>query len=147
MRLFVAVPLPDDVARAASNLLPDLPGLRRVSPELMHLTLAFLGATPSERLADVIAATTAAATGTGTFVASVDRAGRFPERGRPRVVWLGIGPGAEGLVAMAQQVRASLTEQRITFDDKPFRAHVTLARVRDDLERDELRAIATAVDR
>ena len=147
MRLFVAVPLPDDVASAASALLPELPGLRRVSPELMHLTLAFLGATSDERLADVIAATAAAAAGTRTFIASVDRVGRFQERGRPRVVWLGIGAGADELVAMAQRVRASLTEQRITFDDKPFRAHVTLARVRDDLERDELRAITTAVDR
>src|SRR5439155_19065086 len=59
----------------------------------------------------------------------------------------GIGAGAEELVAIAQRVRDSLAEHRVTFDDKPFRAHVTLARVRDGLERDELRAIATAVDR
>jgi len=97
VRLFIAIALPADLAARAAALLPDaLPGLRRVKPENLHVTLAFLGWTPDEKLGDVVAAANEAARGQAPFTLVFDRAGRFPERGRPRVVWLGIGEGLAG---------------------------------------------------
>ena len=94
MRLFIAIPLPPDVAHRASALLPPaLPGLRRVQPENLHVTLAFLGETPESRLPDVAAAAEHAARAVRRFRLVFDRTGRFPERGRPRVLWLGFADG------------------------------------------------------
>src|SRR5260221_14159282 len=102
MRLFIAVPLPKEIAdRAAACLPPALPALKPVRPALLHVTLAFLGWVADERLADAAAAARAAATGKAPFELSFDHAGRFPATGRPRTIWLGAGVGADELARLA----------------------------------------------
>jgi len=146
VRLFIALPVPDAVAQRAAGILPaGLPGLRRAGPELLHVTLAFLGATPAERLADIAAATAAAAAGHAHFEIELAPLGRFPPRGRPRVVWLGLAEGAEHVVALAASVRAELARRHLRFDPKPASPHVTLARLRHGASAAEARAIAAAV--
>lgn len=112
----------------------------------MHVTLAFLGETTDERLVDVTAAAREAARGITAFDIELDRPGRFPPSGRPKVVWLGMGAGAPSLLALGERVRAELRRSEIAFDAKPFRAHVTLARVRDDASLVDARTIAAAVE-
>jgi 2'-5' RNA ligase len=111
----------------------------------MHVTLAFLGRTPDERLADVTAAAEAAASGVTAFDIELDRPGRFPASGRPRVVWLGIGAGAPTVLTLGERIRAELRRREIAMDDKPLRAHVTIGRVREDVSLVNARAIAAAV--
>jgi RNA 2',3'-cyclic 3'-phosphodiesterase len=111
----------------------------------MHITLAFLGRTPDERLADVTAAAEAAASGVTAFDIELDRPGRFPASGRPRVVWLGIGAGAPTVLTLGERIRAELRRREIAMDDKPLRAHVTIGRVREDVSLVDARAIAAAV--
>ncbi len=117
-----------------------------MKPELLHLTLAFLGQTPDERLAVVTAATQAAASSVTAFDIEFDRAGRFPPSGNPKVVWLGIGAGAPNLLALGDRLRAELGRREIKFDAKPLRAHVTLGRVRENVTLVDARAIAAAVE-
>jgi 2'-5' RNA ligase len=117
-----------------------------VKPEFMHVTLAFLGRTPDEGLAEVTAAADAAASRVTAFDIELDRPGRFPPSGRPRVVWLGVGAGAPALLALGEHIRAELGRRTIAFDDKPLRAHVTLGRVREDVDLVDARAIAAAVE-
>lgn len=126
--------------------MPDLPALRRVRPELMHVTLAFLGQMPDEGLADVIAAAEVAASGVKAFDIELDRPGRFPPSGRPRVVWLGIGAGAPTVLALGERIRAEFGRREIAFDAKPLRTHVTLGRVREDVSLVDARAIAAGVE-
>lgn len=147
MRLFVALPLPTDVAVEAASVLPDLPGLRRVRPEHLHITLAFLGAVPDERLDDVIAASREAAARQSPFTVTLEGVGRFPESGVPRVVWMGIVQGATESSNLAAALRRALSERGIPFDAKPFRAHVTLARLTQDADRATARAIAATTER
>jgi 2'-5' RNA ligase len=146
VRLFVALSLPPEIASAAAALLPDLPGLRSVRPELLHITLAFIGQAGDERLADVLAACAEAASPHVPFTVTLDRAGRFPDTGAPRVAWLGMGEGATESASLAAAIRRALAARGVPFDDKPFRAHVTLARVRDDVDRPTARAIAAAIE-
>jgi 2'-5' RNA ligase len=129
------------------DALPDIPGLRRVRPEQLHVTLAFLGAVPEERLADVIAAASEAAATQRPFTITLDAFGRFPASGTPRIVWLGMGEGATESSNLAVAVRLALAAREIPFDDKPFRPHVTLARVKQDADRPTARAIAAAAQR
>jgi 2'-5' RNA ligase len=117
-----------------------------VKPELMHVTLAFLGQTSDERLPDVTAATQAAVSQVIAFDIELDRPGRFPDTGRPRVVWLGIGAGAPTVLALGERLRAELRRREIAFDKKPLRAHITLGRVREDVTLVDARAIAAGVE-
>jgi 2'-5' RNA ligase len=147
MRLFIALPLPPQIAAAAAALLPDLPGLRPVRPELLHVTLAFLGRVLDDRLPDVVAACEEAAAAQPSYAITLDRGGRFPEGGTPRVVWLGMGEGATESASLAASLRTALTARELPFDAKPFRPHLTLARVKDDVDRPAARAIAAAAER
>jgi 2'-5' RNA ligase len=112
----------------------------------MHVTLAFVGRTADEQLAAVTAAAEAAAAGVTAFDIELDRPGRFPPSGRPRVVWLGMGAGAQAALALGDRVRAELARREIAFDAKPLRAHVTLGRVREDVALVDARAIAAGVE-
>jgi 2'-5' RNA ligase len=146
VRLFVAIPLPPDLAARASEILPTaLPALRRVKPENLHLTLAFLGQTPDERLDDVAAAAQEAGARVPRFTLSFDRAGRFPERGRPRVVWLGIADGAPAVVELGEGVYAGLRSRGLRFDDRPLAPHLTLARVAEDASAPEAKTVGAAL--
>jgi 2'-5' RNA ligase len=147
VRLFIAVALPENVAAAAFGILPEIPALRRVKPDLMHVTLAFLGAVDDERLDDVIGAAADAAAGRSPFGVSLDSLGRFPPGGEPTVAWLGIGQGASEMTALAASVHRALAARSLPFDAKPFRPHVTLGRVRENADRSEVRAVAAALAR
>ena len=112
----------------------------------MHVTLAFLGQTSDERLPDVTAAALAAVSQVTAFDIELDRPGRFPDTGRPRVVWLGMGAGAPTVLALGERLRAELRRREIAFDKKPLRAHTTLGRVREDVTLVDARAIAAGVE-
>ena len=144
MRLFLAVRFPPDLAARASAALPDLKVLRRVAPELMHVTLAFIGSVPDATLADAASAAGEAAAASRAFELRLGTLGQFPERGSPHVVWLGFTDPAP-LVDLADRARRSLTAHGVAFDDKPFRPHLTLARVREEADRVELRDLAVAL--
>jgi 2'-5' RNA ligase len=147
VRLFLAIPLPPDLATRAFEILPtSLPALRRVKVENLHLTLAFLGHTPDERLDEVVAAANEAAALVSPFTLSFDRAGRFPERGRPRVVWLGIAEGEAGVLELGAGVYAGLRSRGLRFDDRPLAPHLTLARVVEDASAAEAKTVGAALE-
>lgn len=102
--------------------------VRWVVGENLHLTLRFLGATPQARVPDVAAAAAAAAGRFAPFTARLARAGAFPSAGRPRVLWLGIAAGASELAGLTAALGAELAGRGWAPDDRPFRAHLTLAR-------------------
>ncbi len=139
----MAIPVPADVAAALAALVPAHPALRPVDPSLLHFTLAFLGALPEERVAQVTAASAAGAGGARTFGVPIDQVGRFPPSGSQRVVWAGSGDAAAAgrIVELGARVRAELARASIPFDPKPLLPHVTLARVREDATGADLRAV------
>lgn len=145
-RLFVAIPLPADVAGALAAMLPsDVPALRRVAPDLLHVTLAFIGSVGEERLADVQAAAEHAARATPPFEIDLRALGRFPERGPVRMVWVGTGDAAPRIERLGAAMRTELAGRGVPFDPKPLRPHITLARVRDGATGPELAAISSAL--
>ena len=147
MRLFIAIPLPPDLAARASEILPSsLPALRRVKAENLHLTLAFLGHTADELLEKVNAAAREAASAVSPFALSFGSVGRFPERGRPRVVWLGIVEGESGVRDLGAGVYAGLRTRGLRFDDRPLAPHLTLARVVDDASSAEAKTVGAALE-
>jgi 2'-5' RNA ligase len=133
VRLFAALELPPETRRALAGRLDrareSWPEASWVRPENLHLTLAFFGETPEERLPDLERELAAALVAVAAFPARTGLAGGFPERGPVRVVWIAVEPAA-ALERVARAVRDAATAAGAGFDDKPFRSHVTLARCR-----------------
>jgi 2'-5' RNA ligase len=142
MRLFLAVE-PDD--RVREHLAQRIAEVRRASadasrafrwtmPANIHVTLHFLGDVEAARVAALRAAL-AAPLRTPAFVASTGALGLFPERGAPRVLWLGIGDGARDLREIHAELGERLQELGFDIDPRPFTPHFTIARVRDREQR------------
>src|SRR5262245_9131191 len=64
--------------------------IKWVAIERMHVTMRFLGSTPSEEVALAKPAIDTAATAVRTFSVRAGALGRFPQARRPRVIWLAI---------------------------------------------------------
>lgn len=134
----MAVPVPDDVRDAVGRIMAAVSGApidkrgpgepRWVRVDGLHVTLRFLGATPDVRVPGLAAAVAAAAQGVEPFRVEFAGAGAFPTPYRPRVLWLGIAVGAEPLQSLAQRVDSELQRLGWSPDDRPLRAHLTLAR-------------------
>jgi 2'-5' RNA ligase len=124
MRLFFALQLSKE---ATARLLPVLEGIGHASQ--LHFTLAFLGEQPESSLA--LAEEAAAAIHAPAFDLAIGGTGAFPSLQRPRVLWLGVTEGAEEISSLAEQLRSALRERGFALDDKPFRPHLTIARVKD----------------
>ena len=145
-RIFIAIPLTSDVAATVARVLsPDLDGLRRVDPAILHFTLVFLGQVPEERLADVRAAVEAAVAGQGPFAVAVRSVGRFPARGPARIVWAGAPEATATLARLGAGLRSELERRGLPFDAKALHPHVTLARVREEASGAEVDAVEAAV--
>lgn len=120
MRLFVAIDPPEVVRDALAAL--ELPGrLSRVPRDQLHLTLRFLGEVERVPALDLASP---------PFSLRVVGGGAFPSAARPRVLWAGIGGDLDALAGLAARVEAAVRSVGLPPADKPFRAHLTLARVR-----------------
>lgn len=129
-RLFVALDVPAAVRTALATVAEPLRvrhrHLRWVAPTDWHVTLAFLGALdPAQRVRARLALHAVAGDASACRVAVDGRVGRFGDR----VLWAGLDDDG-GVGALAARVRAALGDADVPFDDRPFRAHVTLARGR-----------------
>lgn len=133
-RLFVAVPLSEAARDAVVALVERVRaanvdgGVRWVRMDGLHLTVRFLGPTEDDRVAGVASAVADAAARARPFEVRIGSAGAFPSATRPRALWLGIGEGADGLEAIARSLESPFAALGWPPDDRPFRAHLTLAR-------------------
>jgi 2'-5' RNA ligase len=97
----------------------------------LHLTLAFLGELEEGQVETASAAVAATAAGAGPpWELGWGEPGAFPGARRPRVLWLGPGPGSERLMAVHQLLVEELGGRELPVDAKRYRPHLTLARVR-----------------
>jgi RNA 2',3'-cyclic 3'-phosphodiesterase len=134
--LFFAVPLPDDVREAIRPVRDAVQAgvgdgharIRWVHIESLHVTLRFLGPTPLERADALGRLADAVASSVPRFTIAVAGSGAFPPNGRPRTLWLGITEGVDELARLAAGLAAIPGGDGRLGDDRPFAAHLTLAR-------------------
>lgn len=138
MRLFLALK-PDRPAEArlaqrvlqVQEAIGDVAGALRWTPATnIHATLHFLGEVPPVRAAALRAAL-AAPIALPPFEIEVDAVGAFPASGAPRVIWLDFTKGADGVLAVHEELAARLIDAGVTPEARSLSPHLTVARVPD----------------
>jgi 2'-5' RNA ligase len=153
MRLFVAAYPPADACDHLERRLRDLHvtvaagrgvNTRLARRDTWHVTLVFLGDVAEQRTADVHEAIKRAVggwrtAGSGAPELRLAGGGRFG-RGRFTLLWVGVDGEREALGRLARAVRRELKRDRLPYDDRPFKPHLTVARPGDRLDRADVDA-------
>ncbi|MSQ31019.1 MAG: RNA 2',3'-cyclic phosphodiesterase [Dehalococcoidia bacterium] len=157
MRLFIAIEVSDEWRAVATSqqeaLIAALPPavrahLRPVGAELLHVTLRFLGEVDEGAIDPLQAALDAVLPFAVTL--SLEPAGTFGPAPRTGVVWLGVassGPRGELRVlrGLARDVERAVRLVGAPPEDRPYSAHLTLARLARGAGPGDRRAVAEAV--
>lgn len=132
LRCFIALPINPSIRGKISalqhSLLRQLPDLRLVTPETLHLTLRFFGALAEEQLEKVAATMVSIGSFTAPFPLSLSHLGAFPSPDRAQVFWLG-GENPP-LLALSRAIDDGLCTAGLPGETRPFQPHITIARSR-----------------
>jgi 2'-5' RNA ligase len=128
-RLFVSIELPHPITQQLAELDPHLRGVRWLAPEQMHLTLSFLGDVPEDVEGKL--KTNLSAIEWKAFFLPLTGLGAFPGKGRPNVIWIGVGSGHPHLFQLHKRVQEAALAAGLEPDLRSFHPHVTIARCRD----------------
>ena len=128
-RLFVSIELPHSTTNLLAELDPRVRGIRWLAPEQMHLTLSFLGNVSGE-VEEVLKKNLEAITWRAFFL-PICGLGTFPGKGRPNILWIGVGTGHPHLFQLHKRVQEAAIGAGLEPDLRAFHPHITLARCRD----------------
>ncbi len=138
VRLFLACEVPDEVKHNISEVIENLrqrsgADVRWIRPEGIHVTLKFLGEVPVKKLPAVKLATQEAVVGHSPFELELSNIGTFGGREGLRLMWVGIAGDVLRLEALVRSMNAALAVVGFEPERRPFRPHLTLGRVRDEV--------------
>lgn len=132
-RLFVALDLDEparDLVASAIERVKAAGLVARFTPrEKWHVTVAFLGPVAEDARPSLVRLVQDAADRCSPFALALDMIDAFPNRRRPRVVWVGSSRALPGYDACAQAVRTALAGAGFSFDDDAV-PHVTVCRLK-----------------
>ena len=135
IRAFLAIDPPevvlDNIQALQNRLKKSIKGaIRWVRPEGIHLTLKFFGdisAYDVENISETIASKT---TTVPPITLEIRGMGAFPDVNRPRVIWLGITGQLAPLLSLQRDLEEVFSKLGFPKENRPFRAHLTMGRVR-----------------
>ncbi|OCT14353.1 2'-5' RNA ligase [Paenibacillus pectinilyticus] len=132
VRLFVAVPVPPGIKHAFASWIdqikPHLSFRKWVHPGDLHITLQFLGDTPSGSVLRINQVLHEIMTVTSPLSLRVEPLGFFGRSTQPSVLWAGVGGDVEALRNLQKRVAEALTPLGFSIEDRNFHPHLTLAR-------------------
>lgn len=136
MRLFVAIDIGDEarsaialVQQRVARALGDKRSVKWVDNARIHMTLAFIGEV-AEALAPRVIEAFSSDIDRAPFDAVLQRLGVFPPRDGPRVLWIGVGKGANEIGEVQRVVADRCDRLGVELEGRPFTPHLTLARWR-----------------
>ncbi len=103
--------------------------IRWVEPANIHLTLAFLGENDEDQVSKAGEIMREAANNYEPFEINFNGTGVFRDIRQPRVIWLGI-EAPQSLYDLREVICEALKEEGLYRDEKPFRPHLTLGRMK-----------------
>jgi len=136
-RIFLAVDI-SDAARAVCS--SHIDALRREfaqvrvgweRPEKLHVTLKFLGPTAPDIMRELEIQTASVLDEFTPFKLQTGKPGSFPEKGKPRVLWIGVNGATKDLVRLQSDIEKVCVSLGYEKENKPFHPHITIGRIRD----------------
>jgi len=135
VRAFFAVALQAELREGAAACARDLAarpggdGVRWVAPSSYHLTLRFLGNVAGSAIARLAERAEEALAGSVPFALTLGAPLAFPTSRRAKVIALAAQP-ANALAELAARIEKAAVEQGLAPEERAFRAHLTIGRVR-----------------
>jgi 2'-5' RNA ligase len=130
VRVFIALAPPDhakeELARELRPAYGTHPHMRWNRIEDWHITLAFLGELPADAVSLLRPPLAGLAAERRPLSLALRGSGDFDDR----VLWTGIDGDLDELHGLAADVRATVKNCGVAFEDRPLRPHLTLARAR-----------------
>jgi 2'-5' RNA ligase len=151
LRAFIAIELPKETQTAIQEQTVRLRGslgedlIRWVPMSNIHLNLKFLGDvvdTHVDFLKQMLAHEVESFSG---FEIQIGGLGSFPTSKRPRVLWIGLHAPA-ALASIQRNVESGSMRLGYQKEERPFRPHLTIGRVRQDLSSNDLRKITLGLE-
>jgi RNA 2',3'-cyclic 3'-phosphodiesterase len=120
------------VARLQEKLKREISGaISWTRPQGNHLTLKFFGNIGLTDVENISAAVKKQAAEAMPLVLKVEKMGVFPDLRKPRVLWVGTTGDIEKLTVLQNKLEAGFEVLGFPRENRPFRAHLTLGRIKD----------------
>lgn len=134
-RIFLAVDLDSELRRRLEDLGRELRPLmgpaRWVRPESLHLTLRFFGETSPEAVETLASGLALAFEGLPEFTLHFQGCGVFPDRRKPRVLWVGVPEPPPALLTLQARAESVARARGFAPERRRFDPHLTIARFRE----------------
>jgi 2'-5' RNA ligase len=146
-RAFIAIDLPVEVQERLDQLidhlrqsLPDA-SVRWVPAVNIHLTVKFLGDVSEANYEMLTGLLRAEAAKHKRFVVSFGGLGAYPNKRRPRVIWVGV-ESPEELHSLQRGIEAEVTKLGYASEKRAYSPHLTLGRVSRNARSGDIRRIS-----
>lgn len=151
MRAFLALDLSAEtrakLGQVQAALKTETVHVKWVEPDLMHLTLRFFLDLQPEQQNKLHSAMTEVARRSAMFTYKVRGVGFFASGDRLKVLWCGVDDPSGRLAALQKTVEQSLAPLRLAREERPFRAHLTLGRLKEPSREPQLvQALKTMIN-
>jgi len=153
LRLFIAAEIPKEVKSGLEELIKSLSasgdGVKWVRSGSIHLTLKFLGNVKEEELDKI---KKAGETGLSGIIGgdgiqlSIEGLGTFPGGKRIRVIWIGMKGELDRLEMVRDALNESFYKLGFPKEERDFRPHLTLGRVKGRVSRETIEKIEDMKD-
>lgn len=145
IRTFICIEIPPEEQAgiaAVQRQFQGISGVRWSRPESMHPTLRFMGSLSPDEVERLKDGVRTASVRRRSFEITAGTVGAFPNDRRPKIVWVGLTKGSEEINRVYRDLNFALEKQGFGPDEaRDFTPHVTLARVRQEISRDDVREL------
>jgi 2'-5' RNA ligase len=139
LRTFIAIEIPDEIQNALKTMINNaqltrMNGFRPVRPEMIHLTLKFLGETNRTQISRIQEILSEISRTQIAFKIQVKGLGAFASWENPRTVWAGLAFPPE-LQELSVKINESTRAIGFPQEKRVLSPHLTLARTMEDGDR------------
>jgi 2'-5' RNA ligase len=138
IRTFIAIEIPKTVISKIRELQDVIKAygfkIRWVRAENIHLTLKFLGDIEEIKINEIAKAVSKAVEKYSPISLKAKGIGVFPGIKRPRVLWVGLSGQLEALVKLQQTLDENLIALGFSREERPFKGHLTMGRIKDKID-------------
>ena len=136
IRAFLAIEPPEGILqsliRLQEKLKTEISGrINWTRPQGQHLTLKFFGDISAPDVESISRAVQNRVAPGWSLNLKIEKTGVFPDARKPRVLWCGATGDVEKLSFLQKQLDGDFEEIGFPREERPFQAHLTLARIKD----------------